>query len=58
MALITAAVLIGIIDPVGYVSALRGEDISETAVRADTMMMEEKRKYYQINGIDRRRASR
>lgn len=43
---------------IGYVSALRGEDISETAVRADTMMMEEKRKYYQINGIDRRRASR
>ena len=43
---------------IGYVSALRGEDISETAVRADNMMMEEKRKYYQINGIDRRRASR
>ncbi|MCQ2563267.1 MAG: hypothetical protein MJ128_02085 [Mogibacterium sp.] len=43
---------------IGYVSALRGEDISETAVRADTMMMEEKRKYYQINGIDGRRASR
>lgn len=43
---------------IGYVTALRGEDISETAVRADTMMMEEKRKYYQINGIDRRRVSR
>ena len=43
---------------IGYVAALRGEDISETAVRADTMMMEEKRKYYQINGIDRRRVSR
>lgn len=43
---------------IGYVSALRGEDILETAARADAMMMEEKRKYYQLNGIDRRRASR
>lgn len=43
---------------IGYVSALRGETISETAARADAMMMEEKRKYYQINGIDRRRAAR
>lgn len=43
---------------IGYVSARRGESISETAARADAMMMEEKRKYYQINGIDRRHASR
>lgn len=43
---------------IGYVSAQRGETISETAARADAMMMEEKRKYYQINGIDRRHASR
>lgn len=43
---------------IGYVSAQRGETISETAARADAMMMEEKRKYYQMNGIDRRRVSR
>ena len=43
---------------IGYVSALRGEDIAETAARADAMMMEEKRKYYQMNGIDRRRTPR
>ena len=43
---------------IGYVSALRGEDIAETAARADSMMMEEKRKYYQMNGIDRRRSPR
>ena len=43
---------------IGYVSALRGETLSETAARADAMMMEEKRKYYQINGIDRRRTPR
>lgn len=43
---------------IGYVSALRGEDIAETAARADNMMMEEKRKYYQMNGIDRRRSAR
>ena len=43
---------------IGYVSALRGEDILETAKRADVMMMEEKRKYYQMNGIDRRQSAR
>ena len=43
---------------IGYVSALRGEDILDTATRADAMMMEEKRKYYQMNGIERRRSSR
>ena len=43
---------------IGYVSALRGEDIADTAARADAMMMEEKRKYYQMNGIDRRRSAR
>jgi len=43
---------------IGYVSALKGEDINETAARADSMMMEEKRKYYQMNGIDRRRSTR
>ena len=40
---------------IGYVTALRGEDIAETAARADAIMMEEKRKYYEMNGIDRRR---
>ena len=43
---------------IGYVSALPGEDLAETAERADAMMMEEKRKYYQMNGIDRRRTAR
>ena len=43
---------------IGYVSALNGEDIAETAARADSMMMEEKRKYYQMSGIDRRRSPR
>lgn len=42
---------------IGYVSALRGEDLEETAARADAIMMEEKRKYYQMNGIDRRRTA-
>ena len=43
---------------IGYVTALSGEDIAETAARADAMMMEEKRKYYQMSGIDRRRSGR
>ncbi len=42
---------------IGCVSALSGEEIAETAERADAMMMEEKRKYYQMSGVDRRRTS-
>jgi diguanylate cyclase (GGDEF)-like protein len=40
---------------IGYAAAMRGEDIMETAKRADATMMEEKRRYYLENGIDRRR---
>ena len=40
---------------IGYVAAMRGEDIMDTAKRADAAMMEEKRRYYLENGIDRRR---
>ena len=39
---------------IGYVSAMRGEDILEVAKRADAVMMEEKRRYYHENGIERR----
>ena len=42
---------------IGYVTALRGEELEETAARADAIMMEEKRKYYEMNGIDRRRTA-
>ncbi len=41
---------------IGYAAAMRGEDIFDTAKRADAVMMEEKRRYYLENGIDRRRA--
>lgn len=40
---------------IGYVSAMRGEDILDTAKRADAVMMDEKRRYYNEKGIDRRR---
>ena len=42
---------------IGYVRAINGEDILDTAKRADAVMMEEKRKYYLEEGIDRRRVS-
>lgn len=41
---------------IGYVAAMRGEDILDTAKRADAAMMEEKRRYYRESGVDRRRA--
>lgn len=40
---------------IGCVAAKEGENILDTAKRADTVMMEEKRNYYRDNGIDRRR---
>jgi hypothetical protein len=36
---------------------MRGEDILETAKRADVAMMDEKRRYYQEHGVDRRHPS-
>lgn len=40
---------------VGYVASLPGEDVLDAFKRADALMMEEKRRYYQAGGIDRRR---
>jgi diguanylate cyclase (GGDEF)-like protein len=42
---------------IGYAIAMRGEDILETAKRADVAMMDEKRRYYQEHGVDRRHPS-
>ena len=41
---------------IGCVAAAQGEDILDTANRADEVMMEEKRRYYREKGVDRRRA--
>lgn len=42
---------------VGYVASHRGEDVLDAAKRADALMMEEKRKFYQEGGFDRRRGA-
>ena len=43
---------------IGYAPAIAGESVMETARRADANMMEEKRKYYEVNGLERRRTAR